>query len=111
MPSIKPGCEPSYILDSGAAVSVAPYGTFKNVKLIRETKGNYRLQNAPGKELSIYGTKKVAFKLGKKSVFITVVICDVTQTLPSTNDLNESGITVVLQKGNPTKFTQGKNLN
>ena len=69
MPSIKPGCEPSYILDSGAAVSVAPFGTFKKVKLIRETKGNYRLQNAPGKDLSIYGTKRVPFMFGKKIGF------------------------------------------
>ena len=56
MPSVKLGLGNSYILDSGSDVSVAPYGTFKKVKLIKETKGNCRLQNASSKELSIYGT-------------------------------------------------------
>ena len=101
MPLAKTTSDKSYIIDSGAAVSVAPYGTFKNVQLNKDTKRDYKLQNASGKELNIYGTKRVPFKLGKSTFTITVVICDVTQPLLSTNDLNNEGVTVVLSKNNP----------
>ena len=66
------------MIDSGAAISVAPYGTFKNCKLNTADKNCYNLQSAQGKKLLIYGTKLVPFFFGKDRIFIKVVICDVT---------------------------------
>merc|ERR1711935_567382 len=65
-----------YMLDSGAAMSVAPYAAFKNVKLERPQKEIYKLQSATGKRIPIYGVKDVPFMFGKRIVFIKVIICD-----------------------------------
>ena len=96
-----------YMLDSGAAISVAPYGEFKNVKLEKGNRNMYNLQSATGKKLQIYGTKKVPFKFADHKIFITVIVCGVTLTLLSTNDMMDNGISVYLDKYNP--YLQVKN--
>ena len=90
-----------YMLDSGAAISVAPHGEFKNVKLDKGNRHMYNLQSATGKQLRIYGTKQVPFNFGSEKINITIIICDVTLTLLSTNDMMDNGISVYLDKYNP----------
>ena len=84
------------ILDSGAAVSVAPKSYFNRIPLEDNCNPEYRLQNASGDQLKIYGTRKVPFKLGRATIKIRTVICDVVQPLIATNDLLTKGVSVTL---------------
>merc|ERR1712029_502696 len=97
-----------YMLDSGAAISVAPYAEFKNVKLDKSERQNYNLQSATGKKLQIYGTKNVPFMFGDDKIYIKVVICDVKLPLLSTSDMIQNGISVYLDREFPYLQVKGK---
>ena len=47
-----------YMIDSGAAISVAPKSEFKKIPLEKKERFNYSLQSATGQRLSTYGKKK-----------------------------------------------------
>ena len=86
----------SVIIDSGAAVSVAPKSYFNRIPLNTDCSQEYRLQNASGDKLKIYGTRLVPFKLGRATITVKTVICDVVQPLLATNDLLNKGVSVTL---------------
>ena len=107
VPEMKSQNKNLFMLDSGAAISVAPYAEFKNVKLQKDERHMYHLQSATGKKLQIYGTKDVPFQFGNDTIYIKVVICDVTIPLLSTNDMIQKGISVYLDKNTPYLHVNG----
>ena len=60
----------SVILDSGATVSVAPKSFYTKIPLEQVCNNEYKLQNASGGDLEIYGTRIVPFKLGRATIKI-----------------------------------------
>ena len=62
MPAIsEPLIKGKFMIDSGAAISVAPYGSFEDIKLGKSPISHYKLHTTTGKPLNIYGTKLVLF--------------------------------------------------
>ena len=98
MPVVGPNSPKSVILDSGASISVAPASFFSKVVLDTSCNNEYKLQDASGSALKIHGTRQVPFKLGRATVNILFVICDVVMPLLSTNDLLSAGVSVTLKK-------------
>ena len=86
----------SVIIDSGDAVSVAPKSYFNRIPLGSNCNPEYRLQNASGDQLKIFGTREAPFKLGRATIKVRTVICDVAQPLVATNDLITKGASVAL---------------
>ena len=60
----------SLMIDSGAAVSVAPLKEFTIVELNKKDKSSYNLQSAKGGRLNIYGTRTVPFKFESYTIYI-----------------------------------------
>ena len=89
------------IIDSGASVSVAPYDSFSKQELDKTEKNKYRIQNASGAKIKIYGARNVPFKFDNHTILIKFIICDVKQPLISTNDLLNAGATVIIDKEDP----------
>ena len=89
------------IIDSGASVSVAPYDSFSKQELDKTEKNKYRIQNASGAKIKIYGSRNVPFKFDNHTILIKFIICDVIQPLISTNDLLNAGATVIIDKEDP----------
>ena len=89
------------IIDSGASVSVAPYDSFSKQELDKTEKNKYRIQNASGAKIKIYGARNVPFKFDNHTILIKFIICDVIQPLISTNDLLNAGATVIIDKEDP----------
>ena len=68
----------SIIIDTGAAVSVAPK-RFGNVSSRNVTeKNDYNLVTASGSRLKVFGTQEVRWRFGDDILIIKFVICDVT---------------------------------
>ena len=89
------------MIDSGAAISVAPKEQFSHVELnTRDSKG-YNLQSAKGDRLRIHGTREVPLIFGKHTINIKVIVCDVTLPLLSVHDLIRNGLSIILEQHNP----------
>ena len=106
----------NFIIDSGAAVSVAPPSFCPEISVDPSGKSKYKLQSASGQRLQVYGSKVVPIKLADSEVKIVFVICEVTQPLVSALDLNNKGIAILLNPKEPKlifengSFPLGKDL-
>ena len=91
----------NFIIDSGAAFSVAPPSFCPEISVYPSDKSKYKLQSASGQRLQVYGSKVVPIKLADSEVKIVFVICEVTQPLVSALDLNNKGIAILLNPKEP----------
>ena len=98
MPVVGPNSPKSVILDSGASISVAPASFFPKIALDTSCSNEYKLQDASGTTLKTHGTRQVPLKLGRATVRILFVICDVVMPLLSTNELLPAGVSVTLKQ-------------
>ena len=96
----------TYIIDSGAAVSVAPPSFCTKFILDSTKKDDYKLQSATGQKLQVYGVRQIEIKFGKITISIAFVICQVTQPLISVTDLNQQGVEVRLNQSQPVLMIQ-----
>ena len=84
---------------------MAPKSFYTKIPLEQVCNNEYKLQNASGGDLKIYGTRMIPFKLGRATIKIKFVICEVVAPLLSTNDLNSMGVSVVLShEGSVLKY-------
>ena len=65
----------SFILDSGAAISVAPHNFMPHVRLNVEDKFEYKLQSASGQNLKVYGSRSIPIRFWKETIYVNFVIC------------------------------------
>ena len=54
----------------------------------------YTLQDSQGNLIKVYGTRKIPYKLGKATVKITVVVCDVAYPVIATQQLINKGVSL-----------------
>jgi hypothetical protein len=96
-----------FIIDSGAAISVAPPGFCPEIAVDPVHKNECKLQSASGQRLQVYGQKIVPIKFGESNIEIIFVICEVTQPLISALDLNNKGVAILLNPKNPKLIIKG----
>merc|ERR1711911_34136 len=89
------------IIDSGASIPVAPKNFCTKMPLGMKNKDQYKIQNASGKKLKVYGTRQIPFTFNQNKIFLKFIICDVVQPLISTNDLLNAGTAIIIEKQNP----------
>ena len=91
----------SYIIYSGAAVSVAPYIFMGSANICTADNSKYRLQSAAGQDPKAYWLRRIPIKIWGETIEIDFVICDVTQPLVGVIHLNHHGATILLSTKDP----------
>ena len=56
------------ILDSEAAISVAPKSYFNKVPITKDSKSKYILRDSEGNLIKVNGTREIPYKFGKATV-------------------------------------------
>ena len=85
------------LIDTGAEISVAPRSFAEDVQLSPLTQ-NFRLRNADGRAINIFGLRTVQLLTQRFSFCITFAIADVEQPLLGLGSLLNSNLSLALDK-------------
>ena len=96
------------ILDSEAALSVAPKSYFNRVPLTKDCRDEYNLHDPQGNTIKVYGTREVPYKFGRSTIKIKVVVCDVAYPVIATQQLIHKGVSLTISNNNSFISYQNK---
>ena len=85
------------LIDTGAEISVAPRSFAEDVQFSPLTQ-NFRLRNADGRAINIFGLRTVQLRTQRFSFCITFAIADVEQPLLGLGSLLNSNLSLALDK-------------
>ena len=96
------------ILDSEAALSVAPKSYFNRVPINKDCRDEYNLQDPQGNPIKVYGTREVPYKFGRATIKIKVLVCDVAYPVIATQQLIQKGVSLTFCSNNSFISYQNK---